>query len=80
MISPAIRAVPAIQPTQCSGRLGCGGGTISAIGLPNRVTSTGLRVFANPRKHRKAVSLELGYSDALHDKLDTTVNDMVNCK
>lgn len=40
-----ISAVPAIEPNQPERRFDLGGGVTWAIGTPNRVTSTGLRVF-----------------------------------
>lgn len=45
IISPVILAVPFSDPIQSRGAAGAGGGTISATGLPKRVTRTGLRVI-----------------------------------
>src|ERR1700680_3878602 len=44
-MSPMISAVPAIEPNPPERRFDLGGGVTWAIGTPNRVTSTGLRVL-----------------------------------
>src|SRR5207244_6630952 len=44
-MSPTMRAVPAMHPSQFAGRLWGEGGRTSATGSPKRVTRTGLRVL-----------------------------------
>jgi hypothetical protein len=55
-ISPTISIVPAIDPIQFEFRF-LGGGEISAIGTPKRVTSTGLPVFWTRFKTDRQVAL-----------------------
>jgi len=58
-MSPMISAVPAMDPNQLERRFGAGGGNISAKGTPNRVTSTGLRVFRTRSSTDRHVALNL---------------------
>src|SRR5258708_517421 len=62
-MSPTISISPFIQPNQA---LACvfAGGTISATGLPNRVTRTGLRVRPTSLSTDRhvALNLEIGIS------------------
>ena len=54
-MSPSIRPVPAISPSQLAGGFGACGGTTSATALPNRVTSTGFPVLRTRARTRKQV-------------------------
>jgi len=56
-MSPTIRAVPFIAPSQFFGFSGMGGGTISATGAPKRVTSTGFPVFRTRSSTARHVAL-----------------------
>jgi hypothetical protein len=49
-MSPSMRPVPAMHPSQFAGRFLRDGGIISATGLPNRVTRIGIRVLRTRSK------------------------------
>ena len=56
-MSPTILPVPAMLPSQLAGRFGGGGGPISAIGFPKRVTRIGFFVFRTCSKTDRHVAL-----------------------
>ena len=58
-MSPKIFPVPTIDPSHEEGRAETVGGTISATGLPKRVTRTGLCVLRTCSKTDKHVALNL---------------------
>jgi hypothetical protein len=58
-ISPTIRAEPFIDPNQLFGLSGMGGGTISATGVPKRVTRIGFPVLRTRSSTAKHVALNL---------------------
>jgi hypothetical protein len=58
-MSPSIRPVPAMAPSQPGWRAGGGGGATSATGSPKRVTSTGVRVWRTRSSTLRQVALNL---------------------
>ena len=74
-MSPTVRAVPAIHPSQFDGRLRGEGGTISATGLPKRVIRIGLRVLRTCSSIPRHLALNSDMATSFIVLVYTMVND-----